>query len=66
MGDETPRSMDDEGLPRPPPMRGKIPKLLIRGLVATESILFLAIAVALAAIAVVVFVGVVVPLMIRS
>ena len=57
MGDETPRSMDDEGLPRPPPMRGKIPKLLIRGLVATESILFLAIAVALAAIAVVVFVG---------
>ena len=34
-------------------MRGKIPTLLIRGLVATESILFLAIAVALAAIAVV-------------
>ena len=56
MGDESPCSMDDEGLPRPPPVRGKIPELLIRGLVAIESIVFLAIAVALAAIAVVVFV----------
>jgi uncharacterized membrane protein (DUF373 family) len=55
MGDESPCSMDDEGLPRPPPVRGKIPQLLIRGLVAIESIVFLAIAVALAAIAVVVF-----------
>ena len=51
-----PRSVDDEGLPRPPPVHGKLPRWLLRGLVRAESITFMAIAVALVVIAVVVFV----------
>jgi uncharacterized membrane protein (DUF373 family) len=51
-----PRSVDDEGLPRPPPVHGKLPRWLLRGLVEAESITFMAIAVALVVIAVVVFV----------
>src|SRR5258708_37310839 len=51
-----PRSVDDEGLPRPPPVHGKLPRWLLRGLVRAESITFMAIAVALVVIAVAVFV----------
>ena len=51
-----PRSVDDEGLPRPPPVHGKLPRWLLHGLVRAESITFMAIAVALVVIAVVVFV----------
>lgn len=51
-----PRSVDDEGLPKPAPVRGKIPRLLLRALVDGESIMFLALAVALVAMAVAVFV----------
>jgi uncharacterized membrane protein (DUF373 family) len=49
-------SFDDEGLPRPPPVRGKAPRLLLRLLVWGEGALFMAIAVALTVIAAVVFV----------
>jgi uncharacterized membrane protein (DUF373 family) len=51
-----PRSVDDEGLPRPPPVRGKVSRWLIRVLVSGENVTFVAIAVSLLAIAVVVFV----------
>ena len=50
------RSVDDEGLPRPPPVHGKLSRWLLHGLVQAESITFMAIAVALVIIAVVVFV----------
>jgi uncharacterized membrane protein (DUF373 family) len=48
--------VDDEGLPRPPPVRGKVSRWLIRALVSGENVTFVAIAVSLLAIAVVVFV----------
>lgn len=51
-----PRSVDDEGLPLPPPVRGRAARWLIRILVRGESAMFVAIAVALLAIAVVVLV----------
>ncbi|MDX6415453.1 MAG: hypothetical protein QOG28_73 [Trebonia sp.] len=51
-----PRSVDDEGLPQPPPVHGKLSRWLLRGLVQAESIAFMAIAVALVVIAVIVFV----------
>jgi uncharacterized membrane protein (DUF373 family) len=49
------RTLDDEGLPRPPAVRGKIPRSVLRILVHAESVMFMAIAVALVVIAVVVF-----------
>ena len=55
MGPIEPRPLDDEGLPRPPPVRGKLSRWLLRAMVHAESVMFLAIAVALLAIAVVVF-----------
>jgi hypothetical protein len=51
-----PRSIDDEGLPRPPAVRGRLPQWLLRTLVHGEAVMFMAIAVALLVIAVVVFV----------
>jgi uncharacterized membrane protein (DUF373 family) len=50
-----PRSVDDEGLPLPPPAESKASRWLLKALVQSEKILFMAIAVALVAIAVVVF-----------
>lgn len=50
------RSVDDEGLPRPPPVRGRLSRWLLGALVRAESVTFMAIAVALVVIAVVVFV----------
>lgn len=50
------RSLDDEGLPLPPPVRSAVSRWLMRGLVFGEKVLFLAIALALLVIAVVVFV----------
>jgi ABC-type protease/lipase transport system fused ATPase/permease subunit len=49
------RTLDDEGLPRPPAVQGKIPRSVLRILVRAESVMFMAIAVALVVIAVVVF-----------
>jgi hypothetical protein len=49
------RTLDDEGLPRPPAVRGKIPRSVRRILAHAESVMFMAIAVALVVIAVVVF-----------
>jgi uncharacterized membrane protein (DUF373 family) len=56
MGASEPRPLDDEGLPRPPPVRGKLPQWLLRALVRGETIMFMAIAVGLLVIAVIVFV----------
>jgi uncharacterized membrane protein (DUF373 family) len=56
MGAPEPRSVDDEGLPRPPPVRGKLPRWLLQALVRGETIMFMAIAVGLLVITVVVFV----------
>jgi hypothetical protein len=41
------RTVDDEGLPRPPAVQGKLPRSLLRLLVRGESLMFTAIAVAL-------------------
>ena len=41
------RTLDDEGLPRPPAVRGKIPRSVLRILVHAESVMFMTIAVAL-------------------
>jgi uncharacterized membrane protein (DUF373 family) len=49
------QSVDDEGLPLPPPAEGKAARLLLRVLVNSEKIMFMAIALALVAIAVAVF-----------
>jgi uncharacterized membrane protein (DUF373 family) len=49
------RTLDDEGLPRPPAVQGTIPRSVLRILVRAESVMFMAIAVALVVIAVVVF-----------
>jgi len=49
------RTLDDEGLPWPPAVAGKIPRSVRRILVHAESVMFMAIAVALVVIAVVVF-----------
>ena len=56
MGAAGARSVDDEGLPRPPPVRGKMPRWLLRVLALSENVMFMAIAVALMAIGVIVFV----------
>lgn len=56
MDEPGPNSVDDEGLPRPPPVRGKASRWLLRLLAQGETALFMVIAVALVAIAVVVFV----------
>jgi uncharacterized membrane protein (DUF373 family) len=53
---QTPRSVDDEGLPLPPAVHGRLPKWLLRCLARAESVAFMAIAIALVVIAVVVFV----------
>jgi uncharacterized membrane protein (DUF373 family) len=50
-------SYDDEGLPRPPPVRGNLPRWLLKALENGETFTFMAIAVALLAIAIVVFVS---------
>jgi uncharacterized membrane protein (DUF373 family) len=50
------RTVDDEGLPRPPAVQGKLPRSLLRLLVRGESLMFMAIAAALVVIAVAVFV----------
>ena len=55
MGGPESRTLDDEGLPRPPAVRGKIPRSVLRILVHAESVMFMAIAVALVVIAVGVF-----------
>ena len=52
MGGPESRTLDDEGLPRPP---AGIPRSVLRILVRAESVMFMAIAVALVVIAVVVF-----------
>lgn len=49
------QSVDDEGLPLPPPTAGKAARLLLRVLVNSEKIMFMAIALALVAIAIAVF-----------
>jgi uncharacterized membrane protein (DUF373 family) len=49
------RTLDDEGLPRPPAVQGKIPRSVLQILVRAESVMFMAIAVALVVITVVVF-----------
>ena len=46
MGAAGVRSVDDEGLPRPPPVRGKMPRWLLRVLALSENVMFMAIAVA--------------------
>ena len=46
MGGPESRTLDDEGLPRPPAVRGKIPRSVLRILVHAESVMFMAIAVA--------------------
>jgi uncharacterized membrane protein (DUF373 family) len=56
MDEPEPNSVDDEGLPRPSPVRGRAAYWMLRLLVKGEIALFMAIAVALIAIAVVVFV----------
>lgn len=56
MGRPEPRSVDDEGLPLPPPARGKISRWLLQVMVYGEKVMFMAIALALLALAVVVFV----------
>jgi uncharacterized membrane protein (DUF373 family) len=48
--------LDDEGLPLPPPAKGRVSRWLLRMLERAEMILFLAIALALLVIAIVVFV----------
>jgi uncharacterized membrane protein (DUF373 family) len=55
MGEPGSRPVDDEGLPRPPPVTGKLPRWLVRAMAQAESVMFMAIAVALLVIAVVVF-----------
>lgn len=57
-----PRAVDDEGLPRPPPIKGKLPRYMLRILENCESITFLAIAIGLFGIVVAVFVQEVVTL----
>src|ERR1700733_9972549 len=52
-----PHSYDGEALPRPPPVRGKLPRWLLKALENGEVVTFMAIAVALLAIAIVVFVS---------
>jgi uncharacterized membrane protein (DUF373 family) len=56
MGGPELRSLDDEGLPIPPPVHGKASRALLRLLVQCEKITFMAIAVALIGIAIWVFV----------
>jgi uncharacterized membrane protein (DUF373 family) len=51
-----PRPVDDEGLPRPPPVPGRLPRALLRFLGHGESVMFLAVAAALMVVAVLVFV----------
>jgi uncharacterized membrane protein (DUF373 family) len=50
-------SLDDEGLPRPPAVQGKVSRCVLRVLVRAESLTFMAIAVALVVIVVVAFVN---------
>ena len=51
-----PRPVDDEGLPRPQPVHGKLPRGLVKFLARGETAMFMAIAVALLVIAVFVFI----------
>ncbi|HWG64354.1 MAG TPA: phosphate-starvation-inducible PsiE family protein [Streptosporangiaceae bacterium] len=50
------QSLDDEGLPLPPPARGRAARLLIQVLTYSERVMFMAIALSLVVIAVIVFV----------
>jgi hypothetical protein len=52
-----PHPYDGEALPRPPPVRGKLPRWLLKVLENGEVVTFMVIAVALLAIAIVVFVS---------
>ena len=52
-----PHPYDGEALPRPPPVRGKLPRWLLKVLENGEVVTFMASAVALLAIAIVVFVS---------
>ena len=56
MSASQPRAVDDEGLPRPPPIEGKLPRYMLRILENCESITFLAIAIGLFGLVVAVFV----------
>jgi len=56
MAEPDQNSVDDEGLPRPPPVHGKASRWLLRLLVQGETALFMVIAVTLIVVAVVVFV----------
>lgn len=56
MQEPQPHSVDDEGLPRPPPIRGKTPRLLLRTLARGETVTFMTVAFALLVIAIVVLV----------
>ncbi len=49
------RPVDDEGLPRPPPVHGTVPRLLVKIMVKVETVTFMAVAIALLVIAVVAF-----------
>jgi uncharacterized membrane protein (DUF373 family) len=49
------RPVDDEGLPRPSPVHGKLPELLVKIMVKVETVTFMAVAIALLAIAVAAF-----------
>jgi hypothetical protein len=40
------RPVDDEGLPRPPPVHGKLPRLLVKIMVKVETATFMAVAIA--------------------
>ena len=51
-----PRAVDDEGLPRPPPLQGKLPRAMLRILETCESMTFLVIAIGLFGIVVAVIV----------
>jgi uncharacterized membrane protein (DUF373 family) len=51
-----PRTVDDEGLPLPPPARGKASRWLLKAMVQAEKVMFIAIALALLLIAVAEFV----------
>jgi hypothetical protein len=46
MEQPAPRTVDDEGLPRPPAVRGKLPRALVKFLTHGENTMFLAVAVA--------------------
>jgi uncharacterized membrane protein (DUF373 family) len=56
MGGPEPRSVDDEGLPTPPPLHGRAARWLVRLVAGGENTMFMAVAAALLVIAVVVLI----------